>query len=174
VLESAIASGKIGCFMARKPTEYVQFKLRIREGLRRNIEREAKKKAQSANNEAVDRLEKSFEIDDRITQLRDVWTERVEDIRKQSREAIDQITKETSGALAEMREANLELERAYAQAEMAASMIDVMLGKNEASSNLLRRIALELANVPDWSSSKAGAEAMANRLRSLCVGGEAK
>jgi hypothetical protein len=46
--------------MARKPTEYVQFKLRIRESLRRRIEREAEKKEQSANNEAVERLERSF------------------------------------------------------------------------------------------------------------------
>jgi hypothetical protein len=49
--------------MARKPTEYVQFKLRIREGLRSRIEREAKKKDQSANNEAVERLEQSFSLE---------------------------------------------------------------------------------------------------------------
>jgi hypothetical protein len=47
--------------MAKKPTEFVQFKLRIREGLRREIEKAAKKKAISANAEAVERLEKSFE-----------------------------------------------------------------------------------------------------------------
>jgi di/tripeptidase len=156
--------------MVRKPTEYVQFKLRVREGLRRNLEREAKKKAQSANNEAVERLEKSFEIDERISQLRDVWTERFEDLKKQSREAAEEAT----AALAELQGANLELERSYAQAEMAATMIDVLLGKNEASSNLLRRIALELANSPDWSSSRAGTEAMAERLRSVCIKGDAK
>jgi hypothetical protein len=49
--------------MARKPTEFVQFKLRIREGLRREIERAAKKKAISANAEAVERLEQSFKAD---------------------------------------------------------------------------------------------------------------
>jgi phosphoglycolate phosphatase-like HAD superfamily hydrolase len=96
--------------MVRKPTEYVQFKLRVREGLRRNLEREAKKKAQSANNEAVERLEKSFEIDERISQLRDVWTERFEDLKKQSREAAEEATT----ALAELQGANLELERSYA------------------------------------------------------------
>jgi hypothetical protein len=47
--------------MARKAAEFVQFKLRIREGLRRDIEREAKKNHRSANAEAVERLEKSFE-----------------------------------------------------------------------------------------------------------------
>src|SRR6516165_2659530 len=46
--------------MARKPTDFVQFKLRIREGLRRKIEREAEKKKISANAEAVERIERTF------------------------------------------------------------------------------------------------------------------
>jgi hypothetical protein len=46
--------------MAKKTSEFTQFKLRIRYGLRRQIEKEAKKNNRSANNEAVDRLEKSF------------------------------------------------------------------------------------------------------------------
>jgi hypothetical protein len=44
----------------KKPTDLVQFKLRIRDGLRRQIEREAKKRSRSANAEAVARLEQSF------------------------------------------------------------------------------------------------------------------
>ena len=46
--------------MARKPTDYVQFKLRIRQSLVKQIQKEAAKKKHSANNEAVERLEKSF------------------------------------------------------------------------------------------------------------------
>jgi len=41
----------------------VQFKLRVSEKLRRDIEREAKKNHRSANSEAVERLSKSFEAD---------------------------------------------------------------------------------------------------------------
>jgi hypothetical protein len=53
--------------LKRKETDFVQFKLRIREGLRRRIQREAEKKKISANAEAVERLEKSFlAADDRI------------------------------------------------------------------------------------------------------------
>jgi hypothetical protein len=44
----------------KKATEFIQFKLRIREGLRRQIEREAKKNGRSVNSEAVARLEQSF------------------------------------------------------------------------------------------------------------------
>jgi hypothetical protein len=49
--------------MARKAAEFVQFKLRVSEKLRRDIEREAKKNHRSANSEAVERLSKSFEAD---------------------------------------------------------------------------------------------------------------
>jgi Arc-like DNA binding dprotein len=47
--------------MVRKAAEFVQFKLRVSEKMRRDIEREAKKNHRSANAEAVERLEKSFE-----------------------------------------------------------------------------------------------------------------
>jgi hypothetical protein len=46
--------------MARKPTDYVQFKLRVRRSLLLKIQREAEKKKHSANTEAVERLEESF------------------------------------------------------------------------------------------------------------------
>jgi hypothetical protein len=45
---------------SRKLTDFVQFKLRIREELRRKLEREATKRHHSTNNEAVLRLEHSF------------------------------------------------------------------------------------------------------------------
>src|ERR1700722_19418824 len=47
--------------MARKPTDYVQFKLRVRRSLLLKIQREAEKKKHSANTEAVNRLEESFD-----------------------------------------------------------------------------------------------------------------
>jgi hypothetical protein len=49
--------------MARQPTEFVQFKLRLRQPLLKKIQKEAAKKKVSANVEAVERLEQSFESD---------------------------------------------------------------------------------------------------------------
>jgi hypothetical protein len=49
--------------MARKAAEFVQFKLRVSEKLRRDLEREAKKNHRSANAEAAERLERSFKAD---------------------------------------------------------------------------------------------------------------
>jgi hypothetical protein len=48
----------------RAPTDYVQFKLRIRAPLVKKLQKEADKKKQSANNEAVQRLEESFARDE--------------------------------------------------------------------------------------------------------------
>jgi hypothetical protein len=46
-----------------KPTDYVQFKLRVRKSLVKRLQKEAARKKHSANNEAVERLEGSFEKD---------------------------------------------------------------------------------------------------------------
>jgi len=51
--------------MARQPTEFVQFKLRLRQPLLKKLQREATKRKVSANVEAVDRLEQSFESEPR-------------------------------------------------------------------------------------------------------------
>jgi hypothetical protein len=48
--------------MAGKPTDYVQFKLRVRRALLVKIQREAEKKKHSANTEAVNRLQESFDL----------------------------------------------------------------------------------------------------------------
>ena len=47
--------------MPRQPSAIVQYKLRIREALRRRIERAAKEHGVSANQEMVRRLEQSFD-----------------------------------------------------------------------------------------------------------------
>jgi hypothetical protein len=51
---------------SRKLTDTVQLKLRIREDLRRKLEREAKKKEVSLNAEMVDRLIRSFDGPERV------------------------------------------------------------------------------------------------------------
>jgi hypothetical protein len=47
--------------MPRKPSAILQYKLRIRENLRRRIEKAAEKNRVSANYEMVSRLERSFD-----------------------------------------------------------------------------------------------------------------
>lgn len=54
--------------MARKLTDIVSLSLRLREALRRRLERGAKKHNQSLNAEIVDRLDQSFELAERQAQ----------------------------------------------------------------------------------------------------------
>jgi hypothetical protein len=76
--------------MARKPTDYVQFKLRIREALRRKLERGAELRKHSANAEAVWRIERTFtqdeaieaqaeEMEAREAELREMWEKKVQE-----------------------------------------------------------------------------------------------
>ena len=53
--------------MARKPADIVQPNLRIREGLRRELKREADKNRVSLNVEMVRRLERSLDQEDLLT-----------------------------------------------------------------------------------------------------------
>lgn len=46
--------------MGRKPTDIANFTLRLREDLRRKLEKEATRKDHSLNSEIVERLEQSF------------------------------------------------------------------------------------------------------------------
>jgi hypothetical protein len=50
--------------MARKPTDMVQLKLRFPEAVRRRLEREAKRNNRSMNTEIINRLQRTFAIDD--------------------------------------------------------------------------------------------------------------
>ena len=61
--------------MARKITEIVTLSLRIREELRKRVEREAKRADRSMNAEIVHRLEQSFEHQDIIKAIKETITE---------------------------------------------------------------------------------------------------
>ena len=52
--------------MAKKSTAIVPTMLRMREDLRKRLEREAKKKDHSLNAEMVDRLERSFVLEEKV------------------------------------------------------------------------------------------------------------
>jgi hypothetical protein len=57
--------------MARKTTEIVTLSLRIREELRKRVEREAKRADRSMNAEIIYRLEQSFEQGDIIEAIKE-------------------------------------------------------------------------------------------------------
>jgi ribosomal protein L18E len=77
--------------MPRKPSDIVQPNLRIREDLRRRLERAATKAGRSLNQEMTQRLRASFDQGDRIelsritADLDDVYKRLVRDLAEQSR-----------------------------------------------------------------------------------------
>lgn len=59
----------------RKPTDIVQLKLRLREELRRKLERAATKKEHSLNTEMVERLDRSFDLESQASDREEILRE---------------------------------------------------------------------------------------------------
>jgi hypothetical protein len=168
--------------MVRKPTDFVQFKLRIRESLRRKLEKEAEKKATSANNEAVERLEQSFHIEQRISEARagmDVLhaqlQERIEEWKANAAASQQQAIKQNEEAMhaaqrltQQLNETKRELDKANREVdkfEASWRIVDILIGKDEQKSGVLRRVALEVAGWPvDWWTDQEGRKDSEARL----------
>jgi hypothetical protein len=145
--------------MARKSTDYVQFKLRIRESLRRKIEKAAEKKAISANAEAVERIEETFREEER----HEAWTKEME-------ERVDELN-------AQEREWRAELARREA-AEKAAFrdslVLNMMLESRHGSAHLLRTLARALGDNPEWAATAENKQAFADRLHRYIMNNDFK
>jgi|SRR5262245_8868029 len=96
--------------MARKPTDIATLSLRIREELRRQIEREAKRQDRSLNSEIVRRLENSLSDDKDAESLRAVLGDRTGGFIRAIMTAIWLVEKQTGKRWHEDRETG---DRAY-------------------------------------------------------------
>jgi hypothetical protein len=87
----------------RKPTAIVQLKVRLREDLRRRLEREADRRDDSINNEIVRRLEGSFQRDADLGVAAEVRALRgeVEELRGLSKEELEALKEEVVKAVRE-------------------------------------------------------------------------
>jgi hypothetical protein len=134
--------------VARKPTEYVQFKLRIRESLRRKIERAALKGAHSANAEAVKRLEYTFAEEES-------WEAHHKEMEKHREEIEDQ-------------QRQWYEEQAREQAEHKAALQDSQLLRKivggDENAQLLRLMVLGLGNNPGWAANPESRKALADKV----------
>ena len=136
--------------MARKPTDFVQFKLRIREGLRRKIEREAEKKKISANAEAVERIERTFKEEE--------WMEAQQKAFKvyeaeHLRAFVEQQAREEEELKTALRDSNL---------------LRSLVG-GDANARLLRMMVLGLGNNPDWTATPDSRKALADKVHNFLM-----
>lgn len=144
--------------MARKPTDYLQFKLRIRESLRRKIERAAEKKAISANAEAVERLEQTFEQEDLWEQQHKEMEEHREEIEAQERAWHEEQARE----------------RAIIDAALKNSeVLNVLVGGDE-NAKLLRLMILGMGNNPDWAATPESQKIFADKVHQFLVSADIK
>jgi hypothetical protein len=166
--------------MARKPKEAPHLRLRVEHGLLTQLKKDAEKNAHTLTGEIVQRLEKSYDQADRVAILRETL-ERAERVGKEYREEASRLRSEAYDmekkakiefaeqiAQVEIKfaEHKAQLEREIERHAASATMVDVLVGENSASRDLLRRVAHELMSAPDWDRSEAGREAMMGRIAS--------
>jgi hypothetical protein len=139
--------------MARKPTEFVQFKLRIREALRRKIEKAAEKKDISANAEAVERIEHTFEQDEAREAAAKYVEEREAELQQIFRERAEEDVRED----------------AVYQAALSDSLVLKTLVGGEENAGLIRLMVLGLGNNPKWAATPESRKDFADRVHHFII-----
>jgi hypothetical protein len=178
--------------VARKKTDVVQLsKIRMREELRRKLARDAERKGSTLSGEIVDRLEQSYQVDDRVELITTVRNLATSELAASLREhpganvTVGEFLRGKELILAPHAAAaakllgnaiftksprkefpqQIDAEKAPERDQRDSDIVDMLLSRNETSSHLLRAITLELAMKPDWSASKSGIADMAEAIR---------
>ncbi|MGY3240555.1 DNA repair exonuclease SbcCD ATPase subunit [Bradyrhizobium sp. USDA 4448] len=152
------------------------FTFRSRGDMHERLSEAAAQAGRSISEEIETRLSQSFEMESKMTAFRQEWEHRIRDHREVAEQArrdleatkaeVKTISEDAKKQMAEQSALLADLQAISDQREAAANMVDILIGENEASRDLVRKIAFELMNTPDWDSSEAGRAAMAERIRS--------
>jgi hypothetical protein len=139
--------------MARKPTDYVQVKVRMREALRRQLEKAAEKKKISANAETIERIERTFVLDERVR--------RVEESLENADATLQRLLQEQAAEEAR--------ENAVYQAVFADSLVLKTLVGGEENAGLLRLMILGLGNNPKWAATPESRKDFADKVHHFII-----
>ena len=146
------------------------FTFRSRGDMHDRLARSAADNQRSISEEIERRLDASWQFEERLIELQMTWAARLDDVRAIAdnyRAAADEARRHFEEVTAKESEKIAELEKQVESVERSASLVDVMLGSNEASRDLIRSVAIELMSNPDWDGSIAGRKAMADRIHDL-------
>jgi hypothetical protein len=139
----------------RKKTDVVQLsKIRMREALRRKLERDAKREKTTLNAQIVKRIEDSFLDEERTEYMRKEVEKHQWDGEPETDPLEDYI--QTEIANAKTRDTKI---------------LELLLANNTESATLLRLVAMELAASPDWSKTPSGKNEMADKLHYYALHG---
>jgi hypothetical protein len=158
-----------------RPTETPHLRVRIEPKLLAKLEKSREKNGRTLTGEIVARLEKSFRTDDDIAKLEAFSHQRMEDWKGRYDERLETVWQQRKEAQATAEKALKDLELQKAEFEQfqrnseaairAAAVVDLLLGGNKLKSDVLRSIALKLADVPnDWIAVESNRRQLADRL----------
>jgi seryl-tRNA synthetase len=121
----------------------------------------------SLSEEVEARLTESFDMPERMAQFRDVWTERIKERQNDAERILEELkaAREESRKLRERADELKKEEQEFEKHIASLSLVDALLGENAASRDLLRKIAVELINNPDWDRSTTDRQAIAARIQ---------
>ena len=139
--------------MARKPTDYVQFKLRIRESLFRKIQRAALKAAHSGNAEAVKRLEYSFAEEEEHERFYKEMEERKGEINEEQRQWYEEQAREKAEHEAALRDSRV---------------LNTLVG-GDGNARLLRLMILGMGNNPEWAATPESRKIFADKVQHFLI-----
>lgn len=139
--------------MARKPTDYVQVKVRMREALRRKLEKAAEKKAISTNAEAIERIEYTFDEEER-------WEAAVKDMEERQGEL--------DAAQREYYEEQAKHEAEFKMALRDSRLLTLMVG-NDDNVELIRTIVYLIQEHPEWTTSDEKRKSLADEIHSFII-----
>ena len=139
--------------MARKPTDYVQVKIRMREALRRNLEKLAQLRDHSTNAEALWRIERTIAQDEAIEELAKEMEAREAELQEQWRQHVEEQARKDAEHEAAIRDSRV---------------LQALLGGDE-SAQLLRKVILTLGENPHWPDTLEGRRAFADKVHRFIV-----
>jgi hypothetical protein len=155
--------------MKRKKSDVVQLsKIRVREALRKKLASSAEDHAKTMNGEIVDRLEKSFVASEFNKMFMDAAA-RASAAGSDYREKAEEVRRLEETLKQRLKELGDDADKIVS----AAKMVDVLLGGDRFKSELLRCIAIELANLSDkmfWSNHREVVERAVAQFEQAHVG----
>jgi hypothetical protein len=149
----------------REVTDIVPVMVRLREGLRQHLAKQAEKNVRSLNKEIEERLWNSLAIEDLASLKEQIALMRELQEKKDSEAQAElEITRLKLNA-AEAK--NAELQARLEQVRSSVSLLNILLGENRASREVLRDVAMLFANSPDWPTNVEAADGIISHVITL-------
>jgi hypothetical protein len=163
--------------MAKKATKQLpHLRLRIEPKLLARLEKFREKEGRTLTGEIMMRLEQSFETEDRMAVFKESMEARLQDARQRIEESrawaekqrqeiraeAEELTRElleTKASIVALKAKHAadyrELEEQIELVERGAAVVDVLLGNDKQKSELLRLLALKVADLPEgWGTNQ--------------------